>query len=135
MGTFTGRVQANNTFRFTGGNQNGTYYINGKLNTSQVMLGEGLLNDPAGASHVGVQLQIQAQVCAALNRHVFEQPTRWHDAAYFYPAGGLANYYAKFWHEHSIDAKAYGFAYDDVGDWSPSLYTRAPTTVTFSIGW
>ena len=135
MGTFTGRVQANNTFRFTGGNQNGTYYINGKLNTSQVMLGEGLLNDAVGASHVGVQLQIQAQVCAALNRHVFEQPTRWHDAAYFYPAGGLANYYAKFWHEHSIDAKAYGFAYDDVGDWSPSLYTRAPTTVTFSIGW
>lgn len=135
MGTFTGRVQANNTFRFTGGNQNGTYYINGKVNTSQVMLGEGLLNDPVGASHVGVQLQIQAQVCAALNRHVFDQPTHWHDAAYFYPAGGLANYYAKFWHEHSIDAKAYGFAYDDVGDWSPSLYTNAPTTVTFSIGW
>lgn len=135
MGTFTGRVQADNTFRFTGGNQNGTYYINGKVDTSMVMLGAGLLNDPTGASQTGVQLQIQAQVCAALNRHVFDQPAHWHDAAYFYPADGLANYYAKFWHEHSIDAKAYGFAYDDVGDWSPSLYTSAPTTVTFSIGW
>ena len=30
---------------------------------------------------------------------------------------------------------SYGFSYDDVGDHSPSLYTTAPTTVTYSIGW
>ena len=30
---------------------------------------------------------------------------------------------------------AYGFAYDDVGDLSPSIHTQKPTTVTFTIGW
>jgi hypothetical protein len=30
---------------------------------------------------------------------------------------------------------AYGFAYDDVGGFSPSLHTNAPTTVTYTIGW
>ena len=29
----------------------------------------------------------------------------------------------------------YGFAYDDVGGFSPSLHTNAPTTVTYTIGW
>ncbi len=28
-----------------------------------------------------------------------------------------------------------GFAYDDVGGFSPSLHTNAPTTVTYTIGW
>jgi hypothetical protein len=135
LGTFTGRVQANNTLRLTGGVQNGTYTINGKPTTSMVMLGDGLLNDAVGGTNVGTQLQIQAQVCAALNRHVFDNPANWHNSAYFYPSGGLANDYAKFWHQRSINGLAYGFAYDDVGDFSPSLYTSAPTTVTFSIGW
>jgi len=82
-----------------------------------------------------VQLQIQAQMCAALNRHVAESPASWYDQSAHYPAGTAANWYASFWHEHDIDAKAYGFAYDDVGDFSPSLHTAAPTDVTFTIGW
>ncbi|NII09517.1 hypothetical protein HBF24_02335 [Oleiagrimonas sp. C23AA] len=134
MGTFHGHVEGN-TFVFTGGNANGTYYINGEPSTQEVFLGNGLLNDPAGASDVGVQLQIQAQLCAALNRHVAENPSLWYDQSAHYPAGQAANWYAKFWHDHSIDAKAYGFAYDDVGGFSPSLHTNAPTDVTFTIGW
>jgi hypothetical protein len=84
---------------------------------------------------VGTQLQIQAQICAALNRHVVEQPASWHNAAAFYRAGQPANWFAKFWHDHSIDGLAYGFAYDDVGGFSPSLHTDSPTEVTFTIGW
>lgn len=134
LGTFTGRITGD-VFRFTGGNRAGTYYINGKPSTSMVMLGNGLLNDARGATDVGTQLQIQAQLCAALNRGVVEDPVNWHNAAAFYPAGIPTNQYAKFWHNYSVNRLAYGFAYDDVGNHSPSLHTDSPTTVTFTIGW
>jgi Beta-1,3-glucanase/Peptidase inhibitor family I36 len=138
LGTFRGRISGD-TFRFTGGNQNGTFFINGKPDTQMVFLGNGLLNDArnAASQDIGTQLQIQAQVAAALNRHVIETPANWYNRNAFYPAGSLANWYAKFWHDSDIayDSLAYGFSYDDVGDHSPSLYTTAPTTVTYSIGW
>jgi len=138
LGTFRGRVSGD-TFRFTGGNENGVFYINGKPDTQMVFLGNGLLNDARNAApqHIGTQLQIQAQVAAALNRHVIESPANWYNRNAFYPAGSLANWYAKFWHDSDIayDYLAYGFSYDDVGDHSPSLHTNAPTTVTYSIGW
>lgn len=138
LGTFRGRI-SDDSFRFTGGNQNGTFFINGKPDTQMVFLGNGLLNDARNAApqDIGTQLQIQAQVAAALNRHVIETPANWYNRNAFYPAGSLANWYAKFWHDSDIayDFLAYGFSYDDVGDHSPSLYTTAPTTVTYSIGW
>ncbi|WP_057641800.1 beta-1,3-glucanase family protein [Stenotrophomonas daejeonensis] len=138
LGTFTGRVQGD-TFRFTGGNQNGTFYINGKPDTQMVLLGAGLLADAANAApqDIGTQLQIQAQFAAALNRHVLEMPAQWYNAAYHYPSGQRSNWYAWFWHNGDIshDGKAYGFSYDDVGDHATLLYAPAPTTVTYTIGW
>lgn len=138
LGTFTGRVHGD-SFDFTGGNQNGTYHINGKPDTQMVLLGAGLLADAGNAApqDVDTQLQIQAQVAAALNRHVIETPEHWYDAAWHYPAGQLANHYAWFWHGDDIahGGLAYGFSYDDVGGHSPSLYSPAPTDVTFTIGW
>lgn len=157
LGTFRGRVDAStNRFVFTGGNWNGTYYINGQPNTAEVLLGAGKLDDPrkpdgsfqvdVGGGHPAksIQLQIQAQVCAALNRHVLDAPANWYKPSAFYPAGTRANWFAKFWHDHSIKGTegnaagyglAYGFAYDDVGHFSPSLHSNAPTTVTYTIGW
>ncbi|HUG25525.1 glycoside hydrolase family 64 protein [Piscinibacter sp.] len=135
LGTFRGRVSGDR-FTFTGGHQNGTFFINGKPSTSMAFLGNGFLDDATGGTtDVGTQLQIQAQMCAALNRHVVETPANWHNASFFYPAGQVANWFAKFWHDHSIDRLAYGFAYDDVGGHSPSLHTDAPTAVTYTIGW
>lgn len=135
MGTFRGRVSGDR-FIFTGGNKNGTYYINGKPTTSMVFLGNGLLDDTSGGpTDTGVQLQIQAQLCAALNRHVAETPANWYVQSAHHPAGLPSNWFSKFWHDHSINKLAYGFAYDDVGGFSPSIHTDSPTTVTFTIGW
>ena len=135
LGTFRGRVSGDR-FTFTGGSPAGTFYINGKPDTAMVLLGAGLLADASGGpTNTGTQLQIQAQICAALNRHVMETPANWYVQSAHYPAGQLGNWYAKFWHDHSINKKAYGFAYDDVGDFSPSLHSTSPTTVTYTIGW
>lgn len=135
LGTFRGRISGDR-WTFTGGSPAGTFYINGKPDTASVLLGAGLLADASGnPTNTGTQLQIQAQICAALNRHVLETPANWYVQSAHYPAGQLANWFAKFWHTHGLNGKAYGFAYDDVGDFSPSLHTAAPTTVTFTIGW
>jgi hypothetical protein len=137
LGTFTGRV-VGEQFRFTGGKLNGTYYIHRRPSTSETLLGRGVLDDATGQSDgeaIKIQKQIQAQVCAALNRHVLDNPANWYNPAAFYPAGQKANWFAKFWHDHSLDRLAYGFAYDDVGGFSPSLHSDAPTTVTYTIGW
>ncbi len=134
--TFTGRVGADNVLTFT--DSAGTYRINGKPSTTEVMLGNGLLDDASGTGDKlahDKQLQLQAQVCAALNRHVADQLFgKWWNGAYFYPAGGAANYFTKFWHVHSLNGLAYGFSYDDVGGHSPSIYTPSPVAVTYTIG-
>jgi len=135
LGTFRGRV-VGDRFTFTGGTQNGTYFINGKPTTSMAFLGNGFLDDTSGGpTNAGTQLQIQAQICAALNRRVVETPANWYVQSAHHPAGQTSNWFSKFWHEHSIGKLAYGFAYDDVGGFSPSLHTNAPTTVTYTIGW
>lgn len=135
--TFTGRVGPDDVLTFTDGID--TYKIHGKPTTQEVMLGNGLLDDARGTTpgteKYNKQLQLQAQLCAALNRHVAEQPNeRWYDARYFYPEGSTANWFTKFWHEHSYNGLAYGFSYDDVGGHSPSIYTPAPVSVTYTIG-
>lgn len=133
--TFTGRVQGD-TFVFTDGQ--GTYRINGKPSTSMVMLGNGLLDDKTGASsqnEIDKQLQLQAQVCAALNRHVAHlSGDSWYDYTQFFAAGSKANYFTKFFHDHALNGLTYGFSYDDVGGYSPSIYTPSPVSVTYTIG-
>ncbi|SHH47087.1 beta-1,3-glucanase family protein [Massilia sp. CF038] len=135
--TFRGRVGADDVMTFTDGVD--TYKIYGKPTTTEVMLGNGVLDDATGTSpntpKHDKQLQLQAQICAALNRHVADLPNdRWYNAEYFYPAGKPANFFTKFWHQHSINGLAYGFSYDDVGGHSPSIYSPSPISVTYTIG-
>lgn len=133
--TFTGHVEGD-VFIFTDGQ--GTYRINGKPTTSMAMLGNGYLDDSSGATGLvrDKQLQLQAQVCAALNRRVAHlDGSKWYNSAYFFPAGEAANYFTKFWHDHALNGLTYGFSYDDVGGYSPSVYTSAPVSVTYTIGW
>jgi hypothetical protein len=134
QGTFTGHV-VNGQFQFTDGQ--GTYYINRMPTTSEVLLGNGPLNDATNAA-AGVptakQLQIQAQLCAALNRHVAENPALWSSASSFY-ASQPTNSYSKFWHAHAINNLTYGFSYDDVSGFSSSLVGTNPTIATITVGW
>jgi hypothetical protein len=136
QGTFTGHV-VNGAFQFTDGQ--GTYTIARAPTTSEALLGNGVLNDASGqvpgSAGYAKQLQIQAQMCAAINRHIVEDPAHWSTPGAFYPAGQASNWYAKFWHDHGVGGLAYGFAYDDVGGFSSSVHTTAPTTATVTIGW
>jgi hypothetical protein len=88
-----------------------------------------------------LDLVIQAQLTAAINRHVVNTTTanpgqqNWYNASQFYQTNPT-NHYSKFWHLPgiSVDNLAYGFAYDDVADQSPSLHTTQPTKVIASFG-
>ncbi|TDV37981.1 beta-1,3-glucanase [Paraburkholderia caballeronis] len=85
---------------------------------------------------------------AAIERHVADQPGTFKSdgtlvnpnfwstlpQSAFYPAGP-ANYYAKFWHTHGIDALAYGFSYDDVGAHSSDIGCNSPQRLVVAVGW
>ncbi|MGX6601933.1 glycoside hydrolase family 64 protein [Micromonosporaceae bacterium Da 78-11] len=69
-------------------------------------------------------------LCAALNRHVTDPnaaPSTYYQAA-------PANFYAKFWHDNAIGARAYGFPYDDVHAQSTYLSHRDPQYLLVAIG-
>lgn len=73
--------------------------------------------------------------CAALNRHVAELPQdQWNDPSRFYRQGP-ANYYAAFWHQHSIDGLAYSFPYDDVSEQSSFVSVQNPRWMVVAVGW
>jgi hypothetical protein len=134
QGTFTGHV-VGNQFVFTDGQ--GTYYINNVPTTQEVLLGNGVFNDASNAAPgvaTAKQLQIQAQLDAALNRHVAENAASWNTAASFY-GSAPTNAYSAFWHAHSIDGLTYGFPYDDVRGFSSSLIGTNPDVATITVGW
>jgi hypothetical protein len=58
----------------------------------------------------------------------------WSDSSTFY-GSAPANYYAKFWHDHALDGKAYGFPYDDVGGYSTFIAHDDPEYLLVAIGW
>jgi hypothetical protein len=75
------------------------------------------------------------QLCAALNRHVAGETTaQQQNPANFYLAGP-ANYYAWFWHQNAINAKQYGFPYDDYAGQSSDISVANPQYCVVAIGW
>ncbi len=74
-------------------------------------------------------------LCAALNRHVAQLPSgQQSDPARFY-RGGPANYYAAFWHRNAINARQYGFPYDDDASQSSDLSVARPKYMIVAVGW
>jgi hypothetical protein len=94
----------------------------------------------------GAGLGAYPNVSAALMRHVGAKAgtfspdgklldkSLWLDAASFYSASP-ADYYAKFWHTHALNGKAYGFPYDDVGSYSSYVSHKNPQYLVIAIGW
>jgi hypothetical protein len=75
------------------------------------------------------------QRCAALNRHTIDLPqSQWETVSNYYRAAP-ANYYAKFWHDHALGAKAYGFPYDDVAGQSSFISHQNPQYLLVAVGW
>ena len=83
----------------------------------------------------GGTLSNNPPLCAGLNRHVAQLPAaQQSDPTQFYLAAP-ANYYAEFWHQNAINAKAYGFPYDDDAGQSSDISVTNPQYMVVAIGW
>ena len=100
-GSFVGRV-VGNQMRFTREGDSTVYYVD-KPNTQEVLEGKGAFDRGNG-----VEKAIEAQLCAAFNRGVATEPDKWYTPSQYYK-NSVANFYAGFFHEHSVLGKAYGF--------------------------
>jgi len=104
----------------------------------------GLTIDKPGANGDG--LGAYPDIEAAIFRHVGSEAGSFNtdgslanaslfsDSSTFYTAAP-ADYYAKFWHDHGIDGKAYGFPYDDVGGYSTYVSHANPSYLLVAVGW
>ena len=127
QGTFTGRVQADGRLRFTRSGDAASYYV-GRPSSEEVFAGSG----PMTAGN-DIEQQLGAQVCAAFHRHVLENPAFINSSTQYYHAAP-ADYYSKFWHDHSINGKAYGFCYDDRNGQDSILSCASPRGIVLSVG-
>jgi hypothetical protein len=62
-----------------------------------------------------------------------EDVTKWATPSAWYQAAP-ANFYAKFFHDHSISGLAYGFPYDDVSAQSSTIMAPKPEYMVLTIG-
>jgi len=127
QGTFTGRVLSDSRMMFTRPGDSAGYYVN-KPTSEAVWGGLGAL-----ATGNTIELVLEAQICAAFHRHVIDNASLLNNVSQYYHAGP-ADYFSKFWHDHSINARAYGFCYDDVNDQSSTLTCGSPRGIILSIG-
>jgi hypothetical protein len=140
LGTFSGRVDpATNVLKLTrDGVSNGpTYYVQ-KPKTWEIFAAAGNM-----ATGDAIEKAIEAQIVAGISRHAaLENPAV--NVAAFLPSvvntfyrESPANYYAQFWHEHSVNHLAYGFDYDDVYGQNSSVTAprSASPQLTLDIGW
>ena len=127
-GTFTGQVDPQDRLVFRRPGDPAAYRI-GRPTSAEVLL----CNGPLAAGN-GTEKVLGAQLAALLNRHGLEAPLAWRDPAGYYRREP-SNHYARFWHEHGLEARAYGFAYDDVNDQSSSLFAPDPQEITLAFRW
>jgi hypothetical protein len=80
------------------------------------------------------ELGKSADWCAAVNRHVLADPADWRNAATYYKTEPY-NFYAKFFHEHSIGHLAYGFCYDDFNQQAAYFANRKAVKLVVTISW
>ncbi|MFI5758546.1 beta-1,3-glucanase family protein [Streptomyces sp. NPDC051569] len=122
--TYTGRVSGG-VLRFTGGvapipkpKTLDVFYCNGAL----------------GAPNDGLTGPVAAQLGAAFNRSTLRdyasQPVS--DPSLYYRQT-ISNHYSRVIHENSVNGKAYGFPFDDVGDQASYIQDNAPRAMTLTL--
>ncbi|MDY0779513.1 beta-1,3-glucanase family protein [Tenacibaculum sp. IB213877] len=113
--------------------------VQNRPTTQEALEGKGVLDRRLVDGDL--DLVIQSQLTAAINRHMVDVTSanpgeqNWHNISAFYQ-GNPMNHYSKFWHLPGIciNNLAYGFAYDDVADHSPSLHSPQPTKAVAVFG-
>jgi len=140
---FTGTIQGSN-FVFTEPNPvagaAGVNYPIGEPTTENVVACDGVFGTDTFASlpntdpRRGVESGIETALCATFNRHIVQNPSQWANPTDYYLAAP-ANYYAQFWHNHSVGALAYGFPYDDFDGYSSTVVSFDAQHMAFGIGW
>jgi hypothetical protein len=91
---------------------------------------------PSDATASKILGNLENQLVAALNRGVAMNPSNtWGDNTTFYK-NATYNWYAHFFHNtaYSIDAKAYGFPYDDQAEQSSDFAVNGLTQLTLTLG-
>jgi hypothetical protein len=134
-GVWSGRVTGN-VFTFTRASDGQTGTISRKPTNTEVMEGSGVMATGGQWDKV-----VQAQVCAAVNRHAIDLTlatgvTQDLATASKYYQTAPYNWYCKFWHRSdiSLNSLTYGFCYDDVFDHSSTINTGSPINATITIG-
>jgi hypothetical protein len=126
-GTFTGKVGGNG-LSFTGGSK--TPAAIAKPSTRDVLFCDGALAAP----NDGVTGPVAAILGAAFNRSTLlntaAQPTT--DPSGFYEES-VTNHYARAMHANSKDAKAYGFAFDDVAGFASYIQDNSPSSINVTL--
>ncbi|MFJ9605804.1 glycoside hydrolase family 64 protein [Kitasatospora sp. NPDC101176] len=131
--TFTGRVGDDGLLHFAKDGKDG--FTLREPTTQDVVQCSGAL---ASQGMNTTELELGAEFCAAFNRGVASDTSKWHTDPSYYPANTPANDYSDFFHQISVDHRTYGFAYDDVNDQSSvKILPNAdpPTRLTIGIGW
>ena len=126
-GNFTGRV-VGDKMQFTRTGDSTVYYVD-KPNTQEVLEGKGAFDRGNG-----VEKAIEAQLCAAFNRGVATEPDKYYKVNEYYK-NSVNNFYAGFFHRHSVVGLAYGFCYDDVNDQSTLLQYNKADALVIDLKW
>jgi hypothetical protein len=134
-GTWSGKVSGN-VFTFTRSSDGAVGTISAKPSQIEVMEGSGVMASGGQWDKV-----VQAQICAAINRHAidltkatgvtqdFSTPATYYQTTPY-------NWYSKFWHRSDIsyNSLTYAFCYDDVFNQSSTINAPSPTRATITIG-
>jgi len=121
---------------------NDTGIISAEPTTQEILEGKGVLaEDVQKLTTQQLDKVVQAQFCAAVNRHAINLHVAagvtqdWSDSSKYYKAMPY-NEYAKFWHRGDVSwlQKSYGFCYDDVFNYSSTIQAPSPTAAMVTLG-
>lgn len=121
---------------------NATGIVSRRPDTQEAFEGKGVLaEDVQKLSTQTLDLVVQAQICAALNRGVIDLSApmgsiqEWGDDSNYFKSNKY-NEYVKFWHDDDISYEkySYGFCYDDVYDHSSTIHSTDAQRVAVTIG-